>query len=69
MNCKDCLYWDAPYSQKHWNRCVAIMDFSGTSPDSFAFTVDDEVDTAARIELETGPTFGCVRFQQKETKE
>lgn len=73
-NCKDCKYWEAHIDMrnKQWNSCEAArwVDFDEQIGDTDLAVYADAIDDSGlQCGIKTGPMFGCVKYQQRPTKE
>lgn len=60
-NCKDCKHWGVATDTHHVRTCRAVGE------DGLPGVVVPTADYGYNAHLETGPSFGCVLFEAKET--
>ncbi len=73
-NCKDCKFWESYQSMfggKNWTECSFVGNVDSANmpvdEDSFSVFANCDDDSGLNSGLLTGPMFGCIKFQQKET--
>ena len=69
-HCKDCKWWIKPSltyggaEENGWNRCKQPIDNPWDSPSANGMFYEDD---SGCYQFLTGPEFGCVNFEVKES--
>lgn len=71
MYCKDCRFWESHTERnKTWTTCGKVTEvwFSDKiNENDFAVYSRADDDSGLESGLKTGPMFGCLKFEKKET--